>query len=200
MIHPDTQLKWINAHIGWGVFATAFIPRGTIVYVQDALDIVITVDSPLLTDPRYRQWIDKYSIIEPSGNRVMCWDIAKYVNHCCHYNALSTGYGFEIAVRDIYTDEELTDDYGLFNLQEEIKLACHYEDCRKVARSDDFDTYGHEWDRVIQETLPKLEMVPQPLLKYLDAGTYADLMSYLGTGQGHKSIQTLRYTPKPGAP
>jgi hypothetical protein len=118
MIHPDTQLKWINVHTGWGVFATAFIPRGTIVYVQDALDIVITVDSPLLTDPRYRQWVDKYSVIEPNGNRVMCWDIAKYVNHCCHYNTLSTGYGFEIAVRDIYTDEELTDDYGLFNLQE----------------------------------------------------------------------------------
>jgi hypothetical protein len=200
MIHPDTRLKWINAHIGYGVFATAFIPRGTIVYVQDALDLVIAPDSPLLADPRYQQWISKYSVIEPDGNRILCWDIARYVNHCCHYNTLSTGYGFEIAVRDIHPGEEITDDYGPFNLEEELKLACHYEDCRKVARPDDFDRYGQEWDGVIQQALPEFQRVPQPLLKYLDAQVYADLTDYLATGRHYRSIQSLCYVPKPGAP
>ena len=35
MIHPATELRWVGSSIGYGVFATAVIPRGTIVYVKD---------------------------------------------------------------------------------------------------------------------------------------------------------------------
>jgi hypothetical protein len=38
MLHPDTQLRYLNAEVGYGVFATAAIPRGTIVWVRDCLD------------------------------------------------------------------------------------------------------------------------------------------------------------------
>ncbi|GAB4529971.1 MAG: hypothetical protein Kow0063_07530 [Anaerolineae bacterium] len=193
MIHPDTRLKWINPHIGYGVFATAFIPMGTMVYVEDPLDIVIGPDSPLLHDPAYRHLISKYACIDTQGNRVISWDIAKYVNHCCHYNCLSTGYGFEIAVRNIQAGEELTDDYGVFNLEDELKLTCRYEDCRKVVRATDFDTYAGEWDAVLRRALQEFQKVPQPLLKYLNAQTYDELMGYLTSGHGYKSIQALRY-------
>jgi hypothetical protein len=196
MLHPDTRLQWINSYIGYGVFATAFIPKGTIVYVQDALDIVIPPDSPLLDDARTREWITKYATIEPDGKRLLCWDIAKYVNHCCHYNALSTAYGFEFAVRDIHAGEEMTDDYGLFNMEQEMKLGCHYQDCRQVLRVGDFDLYSQEWDAVIKRTLPELLNVPQPLLNFLDTQMYADLMNYLTSGQGYKSVQTLKYVSR----
>ena len=28
MIHPDTELRYINEVFGYGVFATSFIPKG----------------------------------------------------------------------------------------------------------------------------------------------------------------------------
>ena len=34
MMHPSIELKPVNPQIGYGVFATAFIPAGTIVYVK----------------------------------------------------------------------------------------------------------------------------------------------------------------------
>jgi hypothetical protein len=37
MIHPDTELRYVNDIIGYGVFATRLIPRGTITWVQDEL-------------------------------------------------------------------------------------------------------------------------------------------------------------------
>ena len=99
MIHPHTCVQYIDDRVGSGVLATAFIPVGTIVYVQDGLDIVITPDSPLLQIPQLRTEIDRYAIIEPpGGQRVISWDYAKYMNHCCHSNTLSSGYGFEIAL------------------------------------------------------------------------------------------------------
>ena len=38
MIHPNTRLGFVNEEIGYGVFATALIPKGTIVYVKDDLE------------------------------------------------------------------------------------------------------------------------------------------------------------------
>ena len=95
----------MNDQVGVGVFATAFIPAGTVVYVEDPLDIVIPPDSPLLDNPVLRPTIDKYAILEPGERRIIGWDAAKYVNHCCQANIISTGYGFEIALRDIQPDE-----------------------------------------------------------------------------------------------
>lgn len=197
MIHPDTRLKWINDQIGYGVFATAFIPMGTMVYVEDPMEVIVPPDSPWLTDQRYQPFIDKYGYIDPQGNRIVSWDMAKYVNHCCHYNTLSTGYGFEMAIRDIQPDEELTDDYAVFNLEYEMKLMCHYPDCRRVIRPGDFDLYIQEWDQVIQRALQEFQKAPQPLLPFMDAETYAELTHYLTTGQGYKSIRALKYV-KPG--
>lgn len=192
MMHPDTQVRWIDDGIGYGVYATAAIPKGTIVYVQDALDIVLAPDSPLLQDPRYRAALDKYAVIDGSGNRVICWDIGKYVNHCCHYNTLSTGWGFEIAVREIQAGEELTDDYGLFGFTEEMALCGHYADCRRKLRADDFERYSGEWDEAVQAALGTSLSVVQPLLLFLAAEVYDDLMRYLTTGQGYRSVQCLR--------
>jgi hypothetical protein len=39
MIHPHTCIRYVNPQIGYGVFATAFIPKGTIVYVKDDLEL-----------------------------------------------------------------------------------------------------------------------------------------------------------------
>ncbi len=38
MIHPHTEIKFINKEVGYGVVATDFIPKGTITWVLDKLD------------------------------------------------------------------------------------------------------------------------------------------------------------------
>ena len=116
MLHPDTQLGVVSAEIGYGVFATALIPKGTIVYIKDPLEIEIGDDDPRLRDPEMLRIIERYSYIEPGGTRVLSWDLAKYMNHSCDPNSISTGYGFEIAARDIQKGEQITDEYGLLNI------------------------------------------------------------------------------------
>ena len=192
MLHPQTQLRFINDQLGYGVFATAVIPVGTIVYVQDGLDIVIPPDSPLLQEPVQRAQIDKYAILEADGQRTIAWDIGKYVNHCCQANMLSTGYGFEIAVRDIQPGEEMRDDYGLFNLEWDIDLICTYDACRGRIKPKDFSTQIKQWDAQVQNALRHTLDVAQPLWSLLDSETEAALQSYLRTGENYWSVQRLQ--------
>ena len=193
MIHPHTQLQYINDQLGYGVFATAVIPKGTIVYVQDGLDIVIPPDSFLLQDPLQRAQIDKYAVVEPpDGQRIVSWDHAKYVNHCCHSNILSTGYGFEIALHDIQPGEELRDDYGLFNLDWDITLVCQHQDCRGQLKTADLARQIKQWDAQIQAALQHTLAVPQQLWSLLDMETESSLQHYLHTGEDYWSVQRLQ--------
>ena len=116
MIHPHTLLKHVSPDMGYGVFASEFIPAGTITYVKDELEIDIESSHDLLQHPDYGPLIDKFAYREPGGRYIIGWDLSKYVNHSCNANTISTGYGFEIALRDIQQGEQLTDDYGLFNI------------------------------------------------------------------------------------
>jgi hypothetical protein len=172
--------------------ATDFIPAGTLVYVQDELDIIIVPDSPLLQRPLQSAVIEKYSVLEPpDGRRVLAWDAAKYVNHCCHANIISTGYGFEIALRDIQEGEEITDEYGLFNLDWNLTLICQQPHCRGQLSPADGKTYWTQWDEQIQTVLPLVLTLPQPLWPLLDAQTEAELRHYLSSGEGYRSVCEL---------
>lgn len=110
------------------------IPKGTLTYVKDELEIVIEPDDKRLSDPKYSNIIDTYSFIDRDGKRNLSWDHAKYVNHCCQCNSISTGYGFEIAIRDIPDGEEITDEYSMFNFPSRMQLDCDKFPCRKLIR------------------------------------------------------------------
>ena len=196
MIHPDTELRWVNSTVGYGVFATNLIPEGTIVYVKDQLEVSISPDNYLILDNNYREIIDKYSFIDDKGNRIISWDIAKYVNHCCNCNTMSTGYGFEIATRDIFPGEQITDEYGLFNVEYEMDLSCGYENCRKRLRITDFDTYYKDWDKKLKKIILKSETVEQPIMKFVDKETQKELRTFITTGKQYKSVTYLRYKPE----
>jgi hypothetical protein len=193
MIHPQTKLKWVSNEIGYGVFATTFIPKGTAVYVRDALEIVIARHAPLTKNPAYDDIIRKYSYIDSKGDYVLSWDHGRFVNHCCHPNTITTGYGFEIAIRDIAPGEEITDDYGLLNLDEDIPLACGKNHCRGVARARDFDTYADHWDEVVRESLTHFYLVDQPLLPFFEQNILKQLNQYLETGNSYQSVRTQKF-------
>lgn len=196
MIHPKTALHYINDAVGYGVFATAFIPEGTIVYVKDSLELVIPPDAFDMHPPEMQQVINKYSFMDEEGNRIVSWDFAKYVNHCCNCNTISTGYGFEIAIRDIQPGEQITDEYGIFNLDEEMTLNCSESVCRRVIRPSDFDTYYEIWDSKIRKSIHRLFTVDQPLMTFVDPQTQLELNELEKDPGRYKSVYHLRLKPK----
>lgn len=193
MIHPHTELRLINDTVGYGVFATKRIPQGTIVYVKDSMEIEISPTQYLLYQPEMQDSIEKYSYIDERGYRIISWDFGKYVNHCCNCNSISTGYGFEIAIRDIEIGEQITDEYGIFNLQEEMTLQCGFEGCRKKIKPSDFDDYYQEWDEKIKQALPKLHEVEQLLLPFVDLITIEKLDDYFENPENYRSVYNLRF-------
>lgn len=196
MIHPCTELRLVSKEVGYGVFATEFIPKGTIVYIKDAMELVFKPNDPIRNDPRYSEIIEKYSYMEPNGNMVLSWDIAKFVNHCCNCNIISTGYGFEIAIRDIEANEEITDEYGLFNSGWEMDLVCKQPSCRKKLTPKDLDDNFPIWDEKIQSAFRKFNEVSQPLLKFMDDDTYKKLKVYLDKGENYVSVLSLKRAEK----
>lgn len=198
MIHPDTNLKYLNEFKGRGIVATNNIPKGTVTYVKDKLEIILAPGDPRLEDPNYKDIINTYTYTDADGSKVLSWDNAKYVNHCCQFNTISTGYGFEIAVRDIQAGEELTDEYGLFNMNEEMKLECNLSPCRKSVTGRDIDTYYRQWDDLIKEVLQMFNHVNQPLISYIDSDTMELLQHFLEHGSNYKSVLELKYPKKNG--
>ena len=163
MIHPATELRWVSEVIGYGVFATAFIPKGTITWVRDDLDQTFTADQVARMDEPYPRILDKYTFVDAEGMIVLCWDHSRFVNHSCDANCLSAGYDFEIAIRDIQPDEELRDDYGTLNLRQPFPCACESGRCRKQIAPDDMDRLSETWDALVRPVFPLIPHVPQPL-------------------------------------
>jgi len=188
MLHPQTKLKWISDAKGFGVFATAPLPKGTVTFVQDLLDVCIDLNDPLLDRPEYKQIVDKYSYINNESQLVISWDHGKYMNHCCFSNTLTTGYGFEIAVRDIEAGEEITDNYGIFTIHHNMEMSCPKQNCYKRVSIDDFEKHSEAWDKEITEALQEFNTLDQPLKCFLTPETLNDLELYLSTSNGYISV------------
>jgi len=193
MIHPDTELHFISKEMGCGVFAGSRIPKGCIVYVKDALEIEISPDVFENLPAPHKILADRYAYIDERGIRILSWDHAKYVNHRCDCNTISSGYGFEIAIRDIAPGEEITDEYGLFNLEEEFELACRCKLCRKVCRATDIDIYYPLWDSWVIDALQHVLDVDQPLWPHMDPVARDRVMEYLQGRAPYQSVLSLKW-------
>ena len=167
--------------------------------VMDAVDGIqnkIEPGDPRLQNPDIKEKIETYTYIDEKGTRILSWDNAKYVNHCCHCNTMSTGYGFEIAIDDIQAGEEITDEYGMFNFDYTLQLSCEKSDCRKTVSGNDLKTHYADWDDKVRSALQFLNTVEQPLFSLLDKQTREDLQNYLDTGNGYRSVRNLRFNRK----
>jgi hypothetical protein len=102
------------------------------------------------------------------------------------------GYGFEIAVRDIAKDEQITDDYGLFNLPTPMDINCGEQGCRGRVTGSDLDTYWQAWDLIVRPAVGKYHDVPQPLARYLDESTKSQLRRYAEGAEDYVSVFNLR--------
>lgn len=172
MIHPATKLTFINEDIGYGVVATELIPRGTIVWVRDELDRRLSKEQLQGLGPLYEQSLLKYLYVDSAGMYVLCWDIARYMNHSCESTCLPAGFdGFEVAVRDIQPGEELTDDYGTLAIQFSFECHCGAPQCRKLIHPADFSKRAAWWHERAKQAFSTIRDVPQvmwPLVQEKD--------------------------------
>ena len=174
MIHPHTELRFISDEVGHGIVATQLIPKGSITWVQDKLDVVLTPAQLDKMSDYYKNILDYYTFRNQKGNYILCWDLAKYVNHSFKSNCLTTPYDFEIAIRDIYPGEELTDDYGYLNIAKPFK-AKDEGTKRKIVYPDDLLKYHQKWDKAIEEAFQYIGDVNQPLFQLLPEKTVAKI-------------------------
>lgn len=198
MMHPSAELRFVSPSIGYGVFATRSISMGTLTYVLDPLDVLLSPAAYERLPEVLRDHVDRYSSIEPNGTRIVSWDLAKYVNHCCNCNTMSSGYGFEIAIRDIAAGEQITDEYGLFNLPDELPISCDgATDCRGFLRPEDIDVHNRRWDDLVRDALRRFREVDQPLAPLLDRTTLAEIDAFLSDNARYRSVRELRRS-RPG--
>ncbi len=163
MIHPNTELKFVNQKIGFGVFATEFIPKGTITWALDKLDQVIKPETVAKMASIYKENVEKYAYIDPKGDYVLCWDLGRYMNHSCNPTTRGIGYSFDLAVRDIYPGDELTCDYGHLNLTFDFECGCGSFNCRGIVKPSDILHYGQAWDAQYAEAFALINKVNQSL-------------------------------------
>ncbi|MGV3461484.1 MAG: SET domain-containing protein [Flavobacterium sp.] len=192
MIHPDTELRFINDVIGYGVVAKKFIPQGTITWVQDDLDRIFTQADIEKINPLMREHLEKYCFTNSKGDSVLCWDNARFVNHSFNPSCMSTAYDFEIAIRDIHPGEQLTDDYGYLNVSEPFEAEDEGTD-RKVVHPDDILHYHEKWDGYIKDNLHNIAAVSQPLQKLIAAKTWDDFSRVIKGESELRSIKTCYF-------
>jgi len=72
MIHPDTEVRFINEEKGRGLVATAFIPKGTITWALDPLDREIHPAELAAYDEKYQEILLTYSFRNSCGNYIFC--------------------------------------------------------------------------------------------------------------------------------
>ncbi len=199
MIHPDTELRFINESIGFGVFATKLIPKGTITWILDELDLAYDESYVMSLEPMRRDRLLKYSFRDEKGQYILCWDIARYVNHSFDSALITTPYKFELAARDLYPGDEITDDYGYFNL--DVPFECHPEphSSRTKVMPDDILSYYPEWDRKAADAMQYFNQVEQPLLYLIDP-VYQDKVAAIAEGTASLDSILSCYYQRPAPP
>lgn len=173
MLHPHTVVRSVNDAIGVGVFATRRIPRGTLTWVLDPLDVVLPDAAVQELDPLRRAVFDRYAWVE-QGRWILCWDHGRYVNHACDANCIGLGVQFEIALRDIEEGEQLTDDYrSLGQFEHAFDCLCGTPGCTGRVEPSDVLRLRPMWQDRFHAALPLMGAVHQPLLPWVSG---ADLL------------------------
>jgi uncharacterized protein len=165
MLHPHTQVRYKNDIIGYGVFATASIPCGTILWVRDVLDSVFSQAYFDSLPAHYHALIDHYTFRNRLGDYVLCWDATRMINHSCAPTSAGTEFDFEVALRDLQIGDEITNDYALFNLKNHESFDCYCTEttCRDYISRVQYEDSKRTRRKELKHALQYVNSVPQPL-------------------------------------
>ncbi|AEI40625.1 SET domain-containing protein [Paenibacillus mucilaginosus] len=163
MIHPDTDIRYINDKVGLGVVATKFIPKGTIVWIADSLDLVLEEEFVHSLDELRQRMVYKYTYPNGDGQYILNWDHSRYMNHSFRPNCIDTVFEFQLAARDIHPGEQLTSDYGIMGEDEEFECEPEEGTTRTRVTAEDYLSCYQEWDELAREAFKDFNRVEQPL-------------------------------------
>ena len=194
MIHPDTELQFINEEIGHGVVARKSIKKGTITWALDQLDREYTPEQIQAMDEIYRDILMTYTFRNRKGNHIFCWDHGRYMNHSFRPNCMATAYNFEIAIQDIRPGEQLTNDYGYLNIIEAFRP---YPEGtrRKVVCPDDLVRYSDVWDRKLLPAFMKIRKAEQPLARIIEPELWKRINRIIDGEEAIESIRSCYFVP-----
>lgn len=192
MIHPSTELRFISKETGHGVVATEFIPKGTITWVRDRLDREFTASEVEVMGDVFWETLSTYCFRNRDGHYVLCWDHTRFMNHSFRPNCLATAYNFELAVRDIQPGEELTNDYGHFNIIEPFR-AGDEKTRRRYGYPNDLLRYHKVWDRQLTAAFRHLYRVDQPLRELMDSNVWKTCRKIATGEEAMQSILSLYF-------
>jgi hypothetical protein len=162
MIHPDTELRFISTTIGWGVVATASIPKGTLTWVLDELDHAVSADKAATLPLLLQQVVEKYAYVDIHRGLILCWDHARFTNHSCDPSCTNAGK-ISVANRDIQVGEQLTEDYGSYIGVAPFPCACESNLCRGTVRTEDAPALLAKWETQRKDAFALMGEVRQPL-------------------------------------
>lgn len=156
----------VSAAIGRGVVATAPLPRGTIVWLQDRFDRVVPRDEGLGLDAAHRAVLDQWAHLDGNADWVLCWDGGRLVNHACDPSIRGLGPSIMVARRDLQAGDEITCDYAECNIEHALACDCGSVRCRRTVHGRDMLVYGPAWDDEARALLAAAQTTPQPLLPF----------------------------------
>lgn len=118
MLLVKTTIGKSSIH-GIGLFADEFIKKGTIIWkFVPGFDLKFLDDEFKKMPEIAIDFIKKYEYLsKKSGLHILCMDNARFYNHSDNPNTTgidiedTEGEGADIAIRDIYPNEEITYDY-----------------------------------------------------------------------------------------
>jgi hypothetical protein len=148
------QLSWVHPNVAVrskgtgfsGSFATAPIPKGTVVMVQGGR----ILPSDVLDTPEYEQyWYHSFQVerdvyIAPLLPERAYLDAIFLVNHSCDPTCGMAGQISLITIRDVAAGEEVTFDYAMTDTDipeeqwEPMTCQCGQANCRKIITGDDW--------------------------------------------------------------
>jgi len=170
MMIPGVELRFISPGVGHGVCSTRPIPRGTIVWVLDPLDRRIPESEYASLPELLRSEVDMYGYLDADGDRILCWDLGRFMNHSCDPTGRNVGGLFEIATCDIPVGAELTTDYAFLNVGLPSACACGSSRCRGEISlaGGDLAAHARVWDHEAAAAVALAGGVEQPLESLLE--------------------------------
>ena len=193
MMHPHTDIRFISDEIGLGVFATKFIPKGTLIWTMCAFDRHFTPAEVAALPATHQKLMQHYAYEDVFGSLVLCWDGGRYVNHSCKPVMLPVDSGLEVCIRDVAPGEEITCDYSEINLVSPLNCRCGLPECRGKISKQDTEKLWPLWDQQVRDALQHSTRVEQPLLPYsLDPGLFT---RHINNIEGVPSLQNFYGSP-----
>jgi hypothetical protein len=182
MLLPSVTVRQSPIH-GQGLFATAPIPAGCIVWHPCRECRVADAASVPQLDQREVDWLDEFGYRLVDGGLLLPCRSAYLMNHSCDAAVLDWGLDFGIAVRDIQAGEEVTCDFRTFLDDPPWTVACRCgaAECvgTIVPEQGSDPAVQKAWQRRVDHAVARLGRVAQPLDGSLRASSrlYGALMA-----------------------